>query len=109
MERACLQAGNCLSSCFPLAAATLPSLTPHKWKNLASYGYLVWASCIPTKQLFRLFLDGRVVTPANDYWSRLSTGNPENFEQVVSDMLAQDIRFVIDKLIDANKDSTSIF
>ena len=94
---------------FSPGGGNTPLAYTTQMEELASYGYLVVGVVHTYEAAFSAFPDGRVVTPANDYWSRLSTGNPENFEQVVSDMLAQDIRFMIDKLIDANKDSTCIF
>src|SRR5258706_1755367 len=58
-----------------------------------------------------IFPDGRIVTYASDYWSRLRNEmvNGESFEKRVADILSADLISAIDKLRDLNTDSTSIF
>ena len=96
---------------FAPGGGTTPIAYTTQMEELASYGYFVVGVVHTYEAPFALFPDGRIVTAANDYWSQLHNQIPdsEKLEQAISDMLAQDIRFVIDKVIDLDSDRASMF
>jgi hypothetical protein len=96
---------------FASGGGTTPIAYTTQMEEFASHGYLVVGVVHTYEAPFVVFPDGRVVTAANDYWARLRNEIPdsEKFEQAISDMLAQDIRFAIDRLIALDSDRTSLF
>src|SRR4030095_6447204 len=82
---------------FVPGGGTTPIAYTTQMEELASYGYIVVGVAHTYEAPFVLFPDGRVVTPANDYWVQLRSEIPdsEKLERTISDMLALDVRFVI--------------
>lgn len=89
----------------PVAAYTA------QMEDLASHGYLVAGVDHTYDSPGVVFPDGRVVTPANDFLNNLrcEAGGADKFEQTLAGMRAADIRFVIDRLHQANAGRDSIF
>src|SRR5262249_51798375 len=89
---------------FSPGGGTTPIAYTTQMEELASYGYLILGVVHTFDAPAVVFPDGRVVTAANDYWSRLHREIPDNegFEKRVSDMFAADIRMVVDKLAELN-------
>jgi Platelet-activating factor acetylhydrolase, isoform II len=96
---------------FVPGGGTTPIAYTTQMEEFASYGYLVVGVAHTYEAPFVLFPDGRVVTAAIDYWSRLRSEIPdsEKLERTTSDILALDVRFVIDKFAELNSDSKSSF
>ena len=80
-------------------------------EELASHGYIVVGVEHTYDAPAVVFPDGRVLASANDFWARLrhELSDSESFEKRVTDMLAADIVFVIDKLGDLSRDQSSAF
>lgn len=96
---------------FSPGGGMIPTAYTTQLEELASYGYFVAGVFHTYEAPVVLFHDNRVVTPANDYWAKLRTQIPdsEELEKAISNLLAQDIRFVIDKLIELNANKASMF
>jgi Platelet-activating factor acetylhydrolase, isoform II len=96
---------------FAPGGGTTPITYTTQMEELASHGYCVVGVVHTYEVPAVVFPDNRVVTAANAYWARLGSQIPdtETLEKTISDILAQDIRFVIDKLIELNADRTSMF
>ena len=80
-------------------------------EELASQGYVVVGAEFTYDSPGVVFPDGRVVTAADEFWSRLrrEAGDAEGFDRRVVDMQAADLMFVIDKLKDLEADASSTF
>jgi dienelactone hydrolase len=95
---------------FSPGGGTTPVAYTSQMEELASYGYLVVGVAHTYDAPAVVFPDGRVVTASNEYWAGLHREIPDNeaFERRISDMFAEDIHLVIDKLTELNTDRSSL-
>jgi hypothetical protein len=92
---------------FSPGGGMMPIAYTTQMEELASYGYLVVGVVHTYESPVVVFPDGRVITAANDYWARIRSEDSEGFEKTISNLLAEDIRFVISKLVELNGDRAS--
>jgi predicted dienelactone hydrolase len=81
-------------------------------EDLASHGYIVAGIEHTYAAVAVAFPDGRVLPYANAFWSRVPGGDRtpevEAFGKETTRIVADDIRFVLDKFIEANRDRNSL-
>lgn len=92
---------------FSPGAGTIPIAYTTQLEELASHGYVVFGVAHTYESPVAVFPDGRVITPANAYWARRRNDDPDAFEKAITNFLAADVRFVIDKVIEANDERRS--
>jgi hypothetical protein len=80
-------------------------------EEFASHGYVVAGIEHTYDSPAVVFPDGRVVTSAIPYWETLRSATPdsESFERKVTEILAADVVFAIDKLKELSNDNSSMF
>jgi hypothetical protein len=79
-------------------------------EDLASHGYVVVGVEHTLDAPAVVFPDGRIVLASDSYWTHLphDAGDPDGVEKAIVETRAADIMFVIDRLVDLQKDRGSL-
>ena len=94
---------------FSPGGGTIPIAYTTQMEELASHGYVIVGIHHTYDAPAVAMPDGRVISPAADFWMRLRNQFPDAFEEKVTELLAPDIVTTLNELQRLHKDPASMF